>query len=388
MASDIPIVTLGEVAASISETHHFGKEELIFLNTSDLLRGKFLHQKYSSVKDMPGQAKKSIQKDDILFSEIRPANGRWAFVDKESDDYVVSTKLMVIRTNPERLVAKYLYLFLTSAETTQWLQQLAEARSGTFPQITFDQVAALEIRLPPIEEQRRIVEAIGALDDLVEVNRHLAASLEESLAMQFSRLHFDTAGSTAVRLQDLVEVNPSRPKPSGEATYIDMAALPMETARVSEVSRRKAMGGARFQNGDTLVARITPCLENGKTAFIDLLGEGEVAVGSTEFIVLQPRDPLPACWAYFLARSSRFRDYAIRHMTGTSGRQRCSAQALAVYPIDAPPPVAVIRFSKVAVPAMTAIRNLDDEAATARDTRDALLPLLLSGAVTVREVAA
>ena len=97
MIGEWPIAKVGDLADSISETHKFGKDHLVFLNTSDVLLGKFLHCCYSEVRDWPGQAKKSIRKDDILFSEIRPANGRWAYVNVEADDYVVSTKLMVIR---------------------------------------------------------------------------------------------------------------------------------------------------------------------------------------------------------------------------------------------------------------------------------------------------
>ncbi len=151
---------------------------LVFLNTSDILHGKLLHRTYSTVRDWPGQAKKSIRKDDILFSEIRPANGRWAYVDEEADDIVVSTKLMVIRANQDRLFPKFLYQFLTSSDVTKWLQHLAESRSGTFPQITFDQIATLEIPIPPLAEQKAIAGVLGALDDKIELNRRMNATLE------------------------------------------------------------------------------------------------------------------------------------------------------------------------------------------------------------------
>ena len=178
MAGDYPITQIGEIAASISDTHKFGKEHLVFLNTSDILHGKFLHRTYSAVKDWPGQAKKSIRKDDILFSEIRPSNGRWAYVEEDADDFVVSTKLMVIRAKQDRLFPKFLYQFLTSSEITKWLQHLAESRSGTFPQITFDQVATLELPLPPVAEQKAIAAVLGALDDKIELNRRMNATLE------------------------------------------------------------------------------------------------------------------------------------------------------------------------------------------------------------------
>src|SRR5450830_1004579 len=122
MAGEWPLVTVGALADSISDTHQFGKDHLIFLNTSDVLLGRIVHHSYSAVHDWPGQAKKAIRRNDILFSEIRPANGRWAYVDIDADDYVVSTKLMVIRARANRVVPRFLYHFLTSTETTRWLQ--------------------------------------------------------------------------------------------------------------------------------------------------------------------------------------------------------------------------------------------------------------------------
>ena len=89
---------LTELLDTISSTHKFPKGKAIFLNTSDIMEGQFLHDDYSDAEGLPGQAKKSIKKGDILFSEIRPANKRYAFVDFEADDYVVSTKLMVLRS--------------------------------------------------------------------------------------------------------------------------------------------------------------------------------------------------------------------------------------------------------------------------------------------------
>ena len=142
------ISKIGEIADSISETHPMNKDQLIFLNTSDIHLGQILNDKYTQTKNFPGQAKKSIKKNDILLSEIRPENARFAYVDIDVYDYVVSTKLMVIRTK-EQILSKYLYYFLTSNEITNLLQHAAESRSGTFPQITFNEVASIEIILPP-----------------------------------------------------------------------------------------------------------------------------------------------------------------------------------------------------------------------------------------------
>ena len=178
MASDLPVVRVGEHCRTVSDTHTLDCEQIIFLNTSDILRGEVLTDALSDTGTLPGQAKKRVARGDILFSEIRPANGRFAIFDKPNPErYVVSTKLMVLRPRPT-IDTAYLYLFLTSKGTISWLQHLAESRSGTFPQITFDQIAELEIPFPPLPEQRAIAGVLGALDDKIEVNRKTARVLE------------------------------------------------------------------------------------------------------------------------------------------------------------------------------------------------------------------
>ncbi|MCM2358034.1 MAG: restriction endonuclease subunit S [Geobacteraceae bacterium] len=141
------VYKLEELIDTVSITHKFDTDEVVFLNTSDIESGKVLNHSYSKVEGLPGQAKKSIRKLDILFTEIRPANKRFALIDFDADDYVVSTKLMVLRSKVD-IHPIVIYNYLTSDEILNWLQHLAESRSGTFPQITFSQVKELKIALP------------------------------------------------------------------------------------------------------------------------------------------------------------------------------------------------------------------------------------------------
>lgn len=138
---------LGDLIDSVSITHKFPSDKIVFLNTSDIYLGNVLVHEFSDVKTLPGQAKKSIQKDDILFSEIRPANGRWSYINFNAENYVVSTKLMVLRSK-NIMSQAFIYFYLTNSQTVSWLQVLAESRSGTFPQITFDQLKDLKINIP------------------------------------------------------------------------------------------------------------------------------------------------------------------------------------------------------------------------------------------------
>lgn len=184
-------VKLGELIESVSVTHSLNDDKVIFLNTSDILEGKVLHHMYSPVKGLPGQAKKSIKKHDILFSEIRPANKRFAYIDFDADDYVVSTKLMVLRRISGRINNRFLYHILTSREMLDYLQGVAEARSGTFPQITFNELRKIKISLPPYNEQVGICNVIESIQGKIDLNNAINKNLEEKAQALFKRWFVD-----------------------------------------------------------------------------------------------------------------------------------------------------------------------------------------------------
>lgn len=172
------IMTIGEVCATISDTYRAKADEVTLINTSDVFEGKVLNHMRVPNKELKGQFKKTFKRNDILYSEIRPQNKRFAFVDFDPVDYIVSTKLMVLRADTSKVLPMYLYFYLKSAPVIAELQMLAETRSGTFPQITFTELSNLTIPVPSIEEQKTIVATIKCLEDKIDCN----ASINDNLA--------------------------------------------------------------------------------------------------------------------------------------------------------------------------------------------------------------
>ncbi|MBC7315346.1 MAG: GIY-YIG nuclease family protein, partial [Chloroflexi bacterium] len=193
-------------------------------------------------------------------------------------------------------------------------------------------------------------------------------------------------GWEVTTLPDVVEINPRRSLAKGEtAPYLDMANMPTRGHVPDAVVDRPFRSGMRFINGDTLVARITPCLENGKTAFVDFLKEGQVGWGSTEYIVLRPKPPLPEEFAYCLARTEAFRDFAIQSMTGTSGRQRVQAESLTHFKLPKVPESVALAFGRAIKPLFARSSAAIHECRTLAALRDALLPKLISGELRVKD---
>lgn len=167
-----------ELCSSISETYKDNAKKVVLINTSDVYDGKCTNHTFVDNKNLKGQFKKTFRPNDILYSEIRPANRRFAYIDFDTKDYIASTKLMVIRAN-KGVNPKYLYQILRNNTTINTLQMLAESRSGTFPQITFSELSNIEIDVPSEENQDLIVTILSSLDAKIETNNKLNEKLEE-----------------------------------------------------------------------------------------------------------------------------------------------------------------------------------------------------------------
>ena len=314
-----------------------------------------------------------------------------------------------------RVDSRFLYYVFT-----QLGHKLESAGGGgsIYTNVSKSRFSDIEVVIPvDLTEQRAIAHILGTLDDKIELNRRMNETLEEMARALFKSwfVDFDPVrakiegrdtglpsdvadlfpdrlveselgeipeGWEVVPLPEMIEVNPPRSLRKGEvAPYLDMASMPTRGHVPDTVIDRSFGSGMRFTNGDTLVARITPCLENGKTAYVDFLGHDRIGWGSTEYIVMRPMPPLPNEFAYCLARSTGFREFAIQNMTGTSGRQRVPAKALSQFLLPSPPEPIAARFGKVVQPLFTRASEVVRESRTLVALRDTLLPKLLSGEI-------
>ena len=249
------------------------------------------------------------------------------------------------------------------------------------------------------------LDVITTATDLSALDRQLTQALNEKLAHQTaeqreqlattaghfpdqlmeSELGLIPEGWEVSTIEALFELNPKRTLKKGQlAPYLEMKNMPTQGHLASEWTDREMGSGTRFMNGDALMARITPCLENGKTAFVDFLDDGVIGWGSTEYIVIRSKEPLPLAMAYLLARDKEFRSFAIQNMTGTSGRQRVNAKSLVDYRVvHSNVPGLYAQFGLQLEKIMAAIKINGDESRYLSRLRDLLLPKLLSGELTI-----
>ncbi|NLG01432.1 MAG: restriction endonuclease subunit S [Lentisphaerae bacterium] len=337
---------------------------------------------------------------------------------KQADKVVLLSSIAILRPS-KRLHSGYLRYYLDCADTRAMLKA-GYVSGSAIPRVVLKDFRRAPIPLPPLPEQKLIAHILGTLDDKIELNRRMNVTLEAMARALFKSWFVDfdpvrakvdgrkpegmdaetTAlfpsefqdspmgqipkGWSVVPLPEAIVVNPRRTLRKGAvAPYLDMKNVPTQGHCAEDVIDREFNSGTKFQNGDTLLARITPCLENGKTAFVDFLKDNQVGWGSTEFIVFAPKPPLPAQFAYFLARSDELRSHAIQNMTGTSGRQRVPSECFAKLLLAIPPPAVAGRFDELTSPLMAMIKAASQESGTLATMRDTLLPKLLSGKANV-----
>ncbi len=355
------------------------------------------------------------KRGDIVFSRV----GTYGLASYVATDepFCLGQNTAVI--NP-KLNSRYLYYALSSQFTKSQIERLVVG--STQKTISLANICGLRIPVAGDGEIGAIAHILGSLDDKIELNRRMNETLEAKARAIFKSWFVDfdpvsakmeghqppgmdteTAalfpdsfedlplgkipkGWRAVSLSDVIDVNPKRSLKKGEiAPYLDMKNMPTRGHYPDEVYPREFGSGTKFCNGDTLVARITPCLENGKTAFVDFLREGEVGWGSTEYIVLRPKPPLPELFAYYLGRCDEFRSFAIQNMTGSSGRQRVPADSLDQFMIPNPTEDVGQAFGDLVSPLAKMVRQNCEQMRTVAEIRDVLLPKLLSGEIRVKD---
>jgi type I restriction enzyme S subunit len=336
----------------------------------------------------PGRC--AIWRDAVPSMKIQKALHRVRVSDNYSNEFVYYRLLLAGRTGE---LAKH---FIGS----------------TIKHLTGIGLKQVEFAYPTLTEQKKIAAVLSALDAKIDLNNRINAELEAMAKTLYDYwfVQFDfpdknnkpykSSGGKMVWnkelkreipkswtggvVSDLLIFNPSLLVPKDAVgSCIDMSALPTSGFMTSEIQKKVYNGGVKFQNGDVVIARITPCLENGKTGMITLLEKDEAGFGSTEFIVLRGKHQPLSSFAACLSRSDLFRKFAIANMTGTSGRKRIEAKTLEIFGMPLPPSKLLSRFEETISPFFKTTTINTKENQQLSSLRDWLLPMLMNGQVKV-----
>ena len=316
----------------------------------------------------------------------------------------------------------------------------AVSSGTTFKEISGKAFKQIKFNVPPLPEQKAIAHILGSLDDKIELNRRMNETLEAMAQALFKSWFVDfdpvidnalAAGNpipdelkekAAIRqglgdkrkslpddirrlfpsefayteemgwipkgwkpqtIDSIIEIDPAvNLQKNTVAPFVDMKAIPLKGYSVTAINKKPYAGGAKFQNGDVLLARITPCLENGKTAIVDFLDSGQVGFGSTEFIVLRGKAPIPMPFVACLSRNAEFREHCIKSMVGSSGRQRVQKDCFSKFYLSLPEKDMLLdKFFLLTEKNFEQAHKRSKQSQLLADLRDTLLPKLLSGEI-------
>lgn len=383
---------VGEVCSSISDTYREKKNMVTLINTSDVLEGRVLNHERVPNSNLKGQFKKTFQRDDILYSEIRPQNRRFAYVDFSPIDYIASTKLMVIRAKKDVVSPKYLYYFLKNSSTVAELQLLAETRSGTFPQITFSEVANLTIPVPPLAVQEVIVQTMQCLEDKTICNEQINDNLQQQAQSYFQELFVDNADPewTTGTICDLGAVvggsTPSKAKPE----YYTESGIAWITPKDLSINKSKFV--SHGENDITelgLKNSSAAIMPEGTVLFSSRAPIGYIAIAAGEVTTNQgfksvvPKPEIGTPFVYFFLKNTL---PVIEGMASGSTFKEVSGSTMKNVPAVIPDAETLAKFSDFCAPIFAQQRILEEQNQSLATLRDNLLPKLMSGEIDVSAV--
>ena len=403
------VLKIKDIVRTISITHKFDKDKLIAINTSDVENGIMHDGTLTAIEDLKGQFKKTVQKGDILFSEIRPANRRFALVTKDDcADYVVSTKLMVLRKYNNEVDLRYFYYCLTNQPFLDMLQRKAENRIGSFPQITFDLLSEYAFPVPSLSEQEKIANIIFSLDHKIELNKQINDNLE-AMAKQlydywFVQFDFPNEegkpykssggamvwneklkreipqGWSGVSLKDLALTSRNAITPVENEVYQHFSIPSFDACGSYSLDNGSDIKSDKFvlQKGQLLVSKLNPWFNR-----VVWVPKGTNMIGSTEFVVLNPNNESESGYIYSVIKSPKFIAYCSQAATGTSHSQRrVSPDVLMAFKVVYEQGV-VQKYGCLIEKIQKQQAELLSEIAILTKQRDELLPLLMNGQASV-----
>ena len=333
---------------------------------------------------------------DILYSVV----GSFGIpvLIKNDKEFVFQRHIAILRPDREIVIPEFLYYIMRS--NSFFAQADAYAIGSAQRTLSLGSLRKMKVAIPSLWVQRKIVTTLSAYDNLIELNNKRIKVLEqmvENLYKEwFIRFRFPGHENTEFenglpkgwlfrRADEVIDFNPTlMARNQTEFTIIPMEALSTNSMVLDSSCfvRQDSISGRRSQNGDTLLAKITPCLENGKTGFVMGMPENEVLGGSTEFVVMRSKALTPH-YVYCISRSYYFRQTAILSMNGADGRQRVDEDKLKSTKILQPEKTVLDRFETIVAPIFDGVYQMVQENKNLIQQRDLLLPRLMSGKLEV-----
>lgn len=336
---------------------------------------------FISVEDYPLWMTRGYPEvNDVVLTTEAPL-GEVALI--KNKNIALAQRIITLRGYKNILDNKFLKYWLQSEQGQYELE--SRASGTTVFGIKSSVLKKIPISLPPYNEQVAISSVLYSIDEKIDLLHRQNKTLESMAETLFRQWFILDSTGVSVSIDQIIDFNPKRTLiKSQDATYLDMAGLSTVIFRANGYYRRPFSSGTKFTKRDTLLARITPCLENGKAAYIDFLDDNETGWGSTEFIVMRPKKEIHPFISYIMCRNPDFKEYAESCMEGSTGRQRVNLDHLKKFNVNLPTEASLRIINELLDSFESKLINNSKQIDSLEKLRDTLLPKLMSGEVRVQ----
>lgn len=370
------IANLYQGLAINAKTKHLlvTESSLPLLRIKDLLEGT--QEQFVDPKLAPLQC--VVEPNELVMT--RTGQVGYVFMGKSGVLHNNCFKITV--TDPE-VDTRFLYWHFNSNAQRDYLTTIAAG--SVQPDLNHKVFKDYDVLLPPLLEQKAIASVLSSLDDKIDLLHRQNKTLEAMAEALFRQWFIEDEILAKVAVSELIEFNPKRSLSKGiDATYLEMAGLSTQSFNATGYYRREFSSGTKFIQQDTLLARITPCLENGKAGYVTFLSDNEVGWGSTEYIVMRPKVGFHPLMAYIVCRNKEFKDYAESCMEGSSGRQRVNLNHLQEFIIGKPSDETIQQFNDYLESVESKLIYNSKQIKILEQLKETILPKLMNGEIRLK----
>lgn len=319
-----------------------------------------------------------VRKGDIAYNMMRMWQGACGLAEA---DGIVSPAYVVLAPKPG-IDSRFAYQWFKSDQMIHLFWAYSHGLTEDRLRLYFDEFAEIPIAPPSLDQQRRIVAVMQTWDRAIADTERLIDAKRRRKTGFVGRALFE-AGAKRGFIRDLAGINPRNPRVAAETqvSFVAMEDVSESGALIRSTDRNRGElgnGYTQFQNGDVLVAKITPCFENGKGALAHSLTNG-VGFGTTEFHVIRPHDPADADFLHQVTLMRSFREAGERQMIGSAGQKRVPAEFIEDFPIFILGDNARRNIGSLLATLDAEVAALDRQAARLRDQKRGLMQKLLTG---------
>lgn len=389
-------VRLGEIVKTNQSTYS-PKENWQFVNyldTGNITMNKIDEiQNINTAKDkLPSRARRKVKTNSIIYSTVRPNQLHYGIIKKQPDNFLVSTGFTVIDVNYDKAVPDFIYYALTKQEVTEQLQAIAEQSVSAYPSLKPSDIENLELMLPDKKTQERIVAILRSIDEKIKENNAINNNLEQQTQAIFKSWFVDFELNYGIMPSDWkvsqlgsiakisTEVFSPAKNPNVEVEHYSIPAYDEKRYPVFETSNGIKSNKYRLSSNSVMISKLNPDTKRIWRPYC--ISDNPIC--STEFIVYEPINPLNRDFIYSIIDSIGFSAFLCSHTTGsTNSRQRATPSITLTYDIIVPDEKTIQAFCSIVSPMYDTIENNIKENQKLAETRDKLLPKLMSGELDV-----